>query len=496
MTRNHRTALIAAAITFVLHVLGNPHYGFFRDELYFIACGRHPAFGYVDQPPLVPWLDALSQSFGPSLVALRALPAFCAGIAVYASCLLAFELGGSTFAAVLTALATALAPVLVAFGTLAGPDMVNYCTWPLAALFVLHALRGDSRSWLWAGLALGIASEAKYSVAFFGPALLLGIACTRQRREFATPWFWAGCGAAIAIALPSVIWQAAHGFPMIELLKNGQHGKNVVLSPPAFVVQEILITGIVFAPLWIAGFARLLLDAQTRWLGYALAFLFVGMIALHAKSYYPAPAFPILFAAGGAAAESATERLRFWRPVALVVALASVLLLPFTMPLLPEETVVAYARAMHYVPAKLENNAEPALPEVLADMHGWPELTAAVASVYDTLTPADRAKAGIYTGNYGEAAAIDFFGAAYGLPHAISGHNNYFLWGHGNYDGSVLIDVGATVDDDRGVCYDVRPGTTFANPWGMRYEDHLGIVVCRRLRAPLERMWARQRHYE
>ena len=219
--RANRIALLAAGATLVGHLIANPHYGFFRDELYFIVCGRHPAFGYVDQPPLVPLAAALSQVFGTLLFAIRAVAALGGAAAVWAACLLAAELGGGTFALALTAIAVALSPVLVAEATHLSTDTDMLWTWPLAALFATRAvLRADGRWWIGAGAVFGIAAEAKYSVLFFAIALVVGLAVTPQRRWFAQGRFWDGAIVGLAIALPSVIWQAAHHFPMIELLRT------------------------------------------------------------------------------------------------------------------------------------------------------------------------------------------------------------------------------------------------------------------------------------
>ena len=174
-----RIPAIAALLTLAAHLLGNPHYGFFRDELYFIICGFHPDWGYVDQPPVVPLLAAGSQLFGHSLFLLRALPAIFAAGGVYVACLIAIELGGGTFAAILTALTCFFANVLMSFGAKVGPDMVGLWLWPLAALYVLRVAKGaDARWWLAAGAAIGLSLESKYSAVFFAAALVAGLALT------------------------------------------------------------------------------------------------------------------------------------------------------------------------------------------------------------------------------------------------------------------------------------------------------------------------------
>ena len=498
-----RTALILAAAAFVAHLAANPHYGFFRDELYFIVCGRHPDFGYVDQPPLVPLLSAATQVFGTSLLLLRAVPALCAAAAVYVTCGLARELGGGRFAQVLAALAVFLTPVLMSFGMKVTTDEIGLWAWPLAALAVLRVVRGaDQRWWLVAGAALGVALESKYSAAFFALALVGGLLLVPQRRALASRWFAAGAALALAIALPSGVWQAAHGLPMWELLRNGQHGKNVWPGALGYLGQELLITNPFLAPLWIAGLAWLLIRPQARFLGYAFVLLIAQMIALHAKHYYPADAYPIPLAAGGVAVEAWTRGRRLVRgAIAVAVGAAGLVFVPLVLPVLSEPAFVAYearlGAALHLdrKATATEHHAESALPPDWAEMHGWPELAATVGRVYAGLPPAERAHAALFAHNYGEAAALDVFGARYGLPPATSGHNQYWLWGPRGWDGSVVIDVGGELDEDRRNCRSAVLAAVSSPPYAIAYERDLGIVVCRGLRIPVAQLWPRERTY-
>lgn len=498
-----RTALILAAAAFLAHLVANPHYGFFRDELYFIACGRHPDFGYVDQPPLVPLLAAGTQLFGPSLLLLRAVPALCAAAAVYVACALARELGGGRFAQGLAALVVFVAPVLMSFGMKVSTDEIALWAWPLAALAVLRVVNGaDPRWWLVAGAATGIALESKYSAIFFALALVGALLLVRQRRMLASRWFAAGAGLALVVALPSALWQAAHGFPIWELLRNGQQGKNVWSGPLAFVVQQLLITNPFLASVWIAGLAWLLMRARTRFLGYAFLLLMAQMIALHAKHYYPAAAYPILIAAGGVALEAWT-RGRFAPRAALALAagIAGAVFVPFVLPVLGERDFIAYearvGAALHVERRALatEHHAESSLPSDWADMHGWPELTATVARVYAALPPAERARTAIFAHDYGEAAALDFFGPRYGLPPATSGHNQYWLWGPRGWDGATIIDVGGKLDEDRRNCGSAVLAAVSDPEYAISYERELGIVVCRGLRLPVARIWPLEKEY-
>lgn len=496
-----RVPLYAAAATFVFHLLANPHYGFFRDELYFIICGRHPQFGYVDQPPVIPLLAAASQAFGTSLVALRAVSAFFAAASIFVTCRLVQEFGGETFAQVLAALAAALSPILANFGMMVAPDTVGMWAWPLIVLYVVRLARGsDPRWWLAVGAVAGIALESKYSAGFFLLAALSGIMVTKERAVLKTPWFAAGALLAIVIALPSVLWQAHYGFPMIEVLRNGQQGKNVVLSPLSFIIQQLLITNPVLALVWIAGLAWSLWNARLRWIGITYAVLTAMMIALRAKNYYACDVYPAMFALGAAAIEGWTARARIARPAALALAaLAGALLVPLVLPVLPTPRFVAYYDALSAVlPLQStagEHHKQSVLPQTYADMHGWRQLAGTVARVYAALPPADRARAVIAASNYGEASAIEFFGAGRGLPPVISGHNQYFLWGTHGYSGDVLIDVNGDCGAAQRLFRSSTRAATFSAPYIMPYEDHMPIMLCRGIRKPLAEVWPGVKDY-
>lgn len=165
MRRAKLIPLYAAICVFLVHLAANPHYGFFRDELYFIVCGFRPAWGYVDQPPLVPLLAAASQLFGRSLFLIRAVAALFAACSAYVTCLIAIELGGGVFAQLFAAVVVFFTPVLMSFGMKVSTDSPGLLLWPLAALCVLRVAKGrDPRWWVVAGAALGLAFQTKYSV--------------------------------------------------------------------------------------------------------------------------------------------------------------------------------------------------------------------------------------------------------------------------------------------------------------------------------------------
>jgi hypothetical protein len=494
--------LCAATAAIAIHVALNPGYGFFRDELYFIICGRHPAFGYVDQPPLVPLLAALSQIFGISLIALRALAALFAGASIFVTCRIVQEFEGGPFAQIFAACAAFFAPILMGFGTQVSPDMAGLWLWPLAVLYLIRLVKGaDPRTWLGVGIALGVAGNAKYSVLFFAFAIFAGLLLTRERRIVLTPWFPAAAALAALMLLPNFLWQAVHGFPMLELLRNGQHGKNVILTPAQYLLQQVFLLNPLLVLIPLVGLLWLALRAQWRWLAFAYLILMAAMIAGHGKDYYPADVYPYLIAAGAVAVEGWTMRARLLaQPLLVAYAVAAgALFAPFAMPVLPENAFIAYQAhvlsALHVKPMASEHHRSAAMGQDFADMHGWPQLAQTVASVYNSLPPDERARAVIVGSNYGEAAAVDFFGKRYGLPPAISGHNQYYLWGTHGYSGDVIIDVnGDCGAKDRIFRSSVR-AAVFSAPYVMPYEDQMPIMVCRGIKKPLAKIWPAVKFY-
>jgi hypothetical protein len=493
---------IAAVAVFLIHLIANPHYGFFRDELYFIICGRHPQFGYVDQPPIVPLLSALSQLFGHSLVLLRAIPAFFAAAGVYTTCLLVVEYGGGAFAQVLASIVFFFTPVLTNFGMKVSPDSVGLWTWPLLALFLLRLAKGaDARLWPAIGLVAGLSIESKYSVVFFLFAMLLGLLLTPQRRILFNGWFVAACGLAVIIALPNFLWQWHHDLPMLELLKNGQLGKNVLVGPLFYIGQETIITGLLFAAVWLIGLVWLLSKGELRFFGYAYLILIVEMIAFHGKHYYPADVYPILIAAGAVPLESWTTTRPAVRALLTAAAVVwGIAVVPYNLPVLPEHTFVVYSasfeRMIHLSRSATATEAhreDSALPGDWADMHGWPEMAASAKSVYESLPVAERARAVVFAGNYGEASAIEFFTP--GIP-VISEHNQYWLWGTRGFRGDTLVQVGGSCFQSLNLYASRTRAATFTHPWAIGYETNLPIWICRGIKKPFSTVWTEIKAYE
>src|SRR6266581_1348750 len=496
------SALIAffSAVALLVHLLTNGRYGYFRDELYYIACGRHLAFGYVDQPPFSILLLRLSEILlGDSLFAIRVLPALAGAATVALTGAIARELGGRGWAIALGSAGSLCALFNLAVGNFFSMNAFEALFWMGCIYLLVRIINGGSPIlWLWFGALLGLSLENKHSTAFFAAGIFVALLLTPERRHFAEKWIWFGGLIAFAITLPNVLWQLQNHWPTYELLSNIAHSdKNVALSPVQFIVQQIVFMNPGTLPLWLAGLLWLFGSREGRRyraIGIIYLITLAEFIILHGKSYYLAPAYPMLFGAGGVAIERIfASHLKWLKPALLSAMLVTgALFAPLVVPILPPDKLVAYMRAIRFQPPRTETSHTAALPQVFADQFGWEQMVGSVAHVYHHLRPEDEKRAAIFCQNYGEAGAIDFFGPKLGLPPAISGHQNYFLWGPRDYTGEVVLVLDTRDDDERELFASVEDlGQIVSSPWAMPFERRMHIFLCRDLKTSVQELWPR-----
>jgi hypothetical protein len=503
-------ARAAAAVVFcaaisklLLHLYAGGHYGYFVDELYYLACSRHLAWGYVDQPPLIAVVTwAARMLLGESLFALRLFPALAGTAMVLLTALLARQMGGGRFAQALAAITALVAPGLLAMDGLLSMNAFEPLFWLGCASIALRIWKtGNQRLWLAFGAVAGLGLLNKYSMGMFAAGLVLGILLGPGRRDFARPWIWMGGLVALLIFLPNLLWNVQHHFPFLELQANiRRSGRDVPLGPISFFTQQMLLMLPLSVPVWGAGLWFYFGSARGkpyRALGWAWVFTALAIVLLSPRVYYLWPAFPVLFAAGGTMWESwlGTRFAPFrWGYVAIMAA-AGAVLAPMAIPLLPVETYLKYARTVGLGPPKIETHRLGPLPQIYADQFGWPEMVATVARVYNGLAPEVRARTAIFGQNYGQAGAIDLFGPKYGLPPAISGHQSYFLWGPHGYTGESMIVMAGRKDDLERRFASVERVARVEHPYSMPYE-HIDVFYCRGLKPSLAEIWPQVKRWD
>jgi hypothetical protein len=481
-----RWLVALAGVAFVAHVLVAGNYGYFRDELYYIADGHHLQAGYVDQPLLMGWLAALLRVIaGDGLVAIHFIPALASALIVIVTGLMARELGGSKVAQLVAGVAAVFTIAFMAAGSVFSMDVLDELWWALASLVLARLLRRDApRLWLLVGLICAVALLTKLTVLFFGLGLALALLVTPERRYLRTRWPWLAAGIAFLGLLPDLIWNALNGWPTVEFYHTY---RGIGTNPLAFFATQLILMNPIAVPLAIAGLVFYFSKTGRRYrlLGWTFVFVYLVLSLLRTKTYFLAPAYPILFAAGAVAFERLRlrGRLAWMRPTYVVLlALLAILLAPDVMPILPPATTVR-----SYGP----------LTEPLADRLGWDSLTRTVEEVYAALPPAERAQACVLTSNYGEAGALAQLAVPGRLPPVISGHNNYYLWGPGKCTGQVLIGVGYAPAEFQRTYAQVVLAATERCQYCVSNEQDVPIVVASSPRSPdPRRQWSALKHYD
>jgi Dolichyl-phosphate-mannose-protein mannosyltransferase len=496
-----------ALLKLLLHLLTAENYGYFRDEFYYIIASQRPDLGYVDFPPFVVAITAATRGvLGDSLLALHVLPALAGAVMVVLTGLMARELGGGRYAQGIAALATLVAPNILAYGAWLSMDAFDQLFWVSAAYVLILILnRERPRLWLLFGLLTGLGLFTKVTMLYFGFAVFVTLLATPARRHLRTRWPWLGGAVALVFLLPYLYWQVLNGWPTLEFWGN-YYGNMDPDSLGEFFIEQTLTMQPISLPLWLAGLCFFLFGKPGkpfRVLGLAYVILFAIFAIQNAKFYFLAPAYPMLFAAGGVALERffGARRWGWPKPVyAVVLAVTGAAIAVFsTVPTLPVETVTKINGTFAGVHIGIEGSGRSSevdqLPLNFADRLGWEDMVGTVAGVRDRLPPEEQSEACVLTRNYGEAAAVDFFGPKYGLPKAISGHNNYYLWGTRGCTGEVVLSVGIPLEQLETVFGNVEEADEVRCEYCMPDENNFPVYVSRDPKRPFEEAWPEFKHY-
>lgn len=496
-----RLAWVLTLATAALHLAFAGRYDLFRDELYFIICGQHPAFGYADQPPLVPILAAGLYAVGGNAFWVRLPSVIAAAALVFVTVRLARRIGSNRVGAGIAGLAAATAPVLLGLTATLSTSSFDPLAFTMIALLLIRRIDGDDRALLWAGVAAGIILQVKYSLVLWAIGVAVGVLMF-ERGLLRRKALWTGLAIGAVIAVPSLIWQALHGFPFLELSAAAE-GKNADVAIGPFVANQFLIMNPLFGPLWIAGLIAPFAAqrfGQLRFLVAAYAVTFALVRLGHGKDYYLAALYPALIAIGATWLSDLARRgwrrrtLLGWAGLATAFA---AFLAPIALPILPPERLEAYMLQTGIAPQAQEKSfAGTVLPQIFADQLGWHAFTEQVGLTWLYVTPADRARTAILTDNYGEAAALDLYGGRFGLPPVLSGHNQYYLLGLRGQDPSNLIVITDSPGNLVRVCTHADiVGKTFAR-FAVAHENGKAIVWCEGLKKPLGTLWPMVKHFE
>jgi hypothetical protein len=473
----------AAAVSIIaLHLATNRTLGFHTDELYYLDCGRHPAFGYVDFPPVVPLLARLETALlGVSPWALRVLPSLMGGFLVALSGAYVRRLGGSLRLQALALLAAIAAPFLLGSNWVFQTVTFDQVTW-MVALYWFLCLVVDRRPryWIYLGITLGIGLEVKYTIV--GLILGIGIAVLLTpslRREVRAKYPFIGAGIALLIWAPNLVWQVVEGFPSLTYITNhsGSGGGPVIYLIEFAVYFSFLL------PLWLAGMISLFRSRQLRPIGIACAvplllFLFVG------KSYYAAGTIPIALAQG-LMAISRLKRPKLRPGLELAVVVASVL-----------EFVTFFQLVVPITPPdRLHAAGLDAKNPVFADSVGWPDIAKQVTTIYLDLPASERSNTVIISAYYGVPGALQIYGDANVLPDVVSPQLSDFFWLPKNLSAKNALMVDYLPSEVAWMCTSPTLIAHLTVPYEVKGLEQGAPVTFCQLKAPITKIWGQLRNF-
>lgn len=476
--------LAAVTLAVVLTALSG-RYGYHRDELYFRIL--RPAWGYVDQPPFTPLLAHASAALVDQVWALRVPATLMAAGSVVVVALVTRELGGGRRAQALCAWAYAFASIPLIFGHVLLTASADLVVWPGVTLLVLRALlRDEPRWWVAAGALTGISTLNKLLVAMLVVAVLAGMLAVGPRRSLRSRWFAAGVAVAVVLSLPSLVYQAMHGWPQLDMASalSGNNADEVRVLMWPFLA---LLLGPPLVPIWVAGAAQLLRRPQWRQARFlvpafivVLALTFVG----GGQLYYPVGLLVVLFAAGCVPTAELMDRSVGWRRAVVAgVALNAVVSAVIALPLLPL-TVLGHTPV-------------PAVNQAARDQVSWPVYARQVADVVRTL-PADEAERSVViASNYGEAGAIARYGPALGIAEVASGQNALHDQTRPRDAADVVVMVGGQLPYVQPLFASCQVVAHLDNGVGVDNEEQgQPVAVCREPVGPWSELWPRFRHLD
>jgi hypothetical protein len=489
-------------VKLIIHLYTNAFagYGIFRDELYLYACSLRLDVGYVDQPPLSIWiLKVFTMIFGKSLFAMRLAPALFGSLAIIPLGYTVRALGGKKIALIITLTAFVISPIYLAYCGYYSMNSIDLFLWNMIILLVVK-LKTTQQHILWISLGtlMGLALMNKIGMLWFGLGFLLSLLLTKERHWLATRWPYIAGGIALLIFSPYILWNHTHDWATIEFLGGAAH-KYRTQNAVTFLSGQLLINNPANIVIWASGLIYYMFMDKTKvsrqLLIIFLTILTILLINVHSKPEYLAPIFVVLFIGGGLAIESwATQRS--WIAYVIIASQSlGIIAVPLAIPILPVEKYIALSQVLGLAPSTGEGHKLSELPQFYADMFGWENQAKTISEVYHSLSKEDQAKCAIFGDNYGRSGAVDYYSDKYDLPLSIGKHNNYWIWGPGNYTGDLMIILSNDVGDKKELFEEVTELGSVQTLYAIPHENNLKVYLCRNLKMPIEALWPNIKTY-
>jgi hypothetical protein len=443
--------LSLALFTLLIHLFTCTNYELHRDELLYMAMGRHLSFGFMSTPPMMGFLAFLLQHFfGYSEMAVKLLPALSGVFSVVIIALMVKELGGKNRAVLIACMAFILSPAFLRSDNQFMPVPFDEFFWLLLAYLVVRLVNtGNEKIWLSIGLVTGVAFMNKYSIVFFAAAFFIALLLSPHRALLKSKYLVYSLLIAFVVVSPNLYWQMQHHFPVITHMGELRRTQLVNENPVTFTMGQLLMNmpGLF---IWLTGLLGLLFvksERKFRFISLAYLFAMAFLILGKGKAYYALGAYPMLFAGGGYLLEKYFTGWLAWVKYAFVLnAIAiGILIMPLSLPILPVDKMEGYckqsARFIGDWPVRWEDGKSHLIPQDYADQTGWKQLAGLVADAYYKLDSNEQKHCIIYAKDYGQAGALQCYGKQQGLPDPLCFSDAFLFWAPDSVNNLTMIMV-------------------------------------------------------
>lgn len=481
-------------------------YGYFIDEFYYIACANNPALGYVDHPPLAPFVLMLFKAvFGDSVFAIRIIPAIAASLTVFMTGIITKQLGGNKIAQSIASFSVLASPVFAVIGGFYSMNAFEPLLSALVFYYLLKMLNEDNpKYWIQAGILFGLLLMNKHTAGIFILFLIISLLFTGHRKYLFTKYFAYSVIISFLIILPNLAWQIKNGFPSLEFYITNITRKNVPMPFINYFIFQLFAYNLFVSPIWLAGIFYLLFNKKPgRFRFIAILFILTYvfyLIGRNSRVDRMAYAFLGIIPAGSIFFENLISRFKpkLIYPVgALLIFSFFAFLIPIMLPYLNYENSEKLTKLLG-MNTEIESGNRPLIPQLIADRIGWQEKVDMVGKVYDSFPENERKNLIIAAENYGNAGAIELLGKKYGIESAVSGHNNYYLWSKERLRGDIVIQL-TSKNSYNGLKESFEEvdstNTFFNNIYCTPHERNLSVFICRKPKFPKEELLERARFF-
>lgn len=495
--------LIFVFFKLFIHILSNTvfAYGIFRDEFYYLACANHLDIGYVDHPPLSIWiLNANRFLFGDSLIAIRFLPALFGASSIYLAGLIVRELKGGKIALVLTGISITVCPILLAMNNLYSMNSIDIFLWTLGAWIFIKLFKTQKpKYWILMGFIIGLGLLNKISMGWFAMGFALAILLTNLRVSLKTKWPYITAIIAFLCFSPYLIWNIQNNFAHLEFMHNASKWKYGDMNPIVFLSDQFLLMSPFGFGLWLLGIFGIFWRNDLKQYRPVAIIGFTTIVILiinwHSKPEYLSPTIPMIMAGGALFVERTFKK---WLSLLFVLLIGiGIIIVPLALPMLPVQTFIKFNQALGITPANTESKELNELPQHYADMFGWENLAKQVSAAYESLPDAEKNEAVVFTQNYGEAAALEYYRKKYPLPQVLCMHNNYWIWGwkHAGKSLNTVLLLGGQLEDHVDNFESVEPIEIIRCQYCMPYENNLTLFLCKNFKDDFKEIWNNEKHF-